>query len=102
VHQSAAPDEYYCASEDLYVDFSVPVHDLSLVAWDVRTVGTFAAVRVYSAGSLLGTVHPSGTGDEEQPIAIDLSAYTGVTRLEFENTTEDGDAILWDDVDFAE
>ena len=67
---------------DIYVDFSVPVQGLTLKVLADNDAGTIANLKVFHGSALSTTLGVAGDANLATPIAIDLSAYAGVTRIE--------------------
>ena len=102
---SSPPNCIWAVTDDfdtnanLYIDFTQPVNDLSFVVFDAKPNGPFADIRVFVNGQLADTHTVYGTGDEDDLITVDLSAYSNVTRIENVYRFDD-DTLLWDDIRF--
>lgn len=73
---------------NIYVDFATAVSGLSFVATGSNNTGDVGDVRVFAGGTLLGTVDITGNDLPSTPIGIDLTAFTGITRIEIANISD--------------
>lgn len=83
----------------LYVEFTDPVKDLTFIVFDAKPEGPFAQLQVFVDGQLADELPIYGTGDEDDLITVDLTAYSGVTGIACLNQYDD-DTLLWDDFRF--
>jgi hypothetical protein len=86
-------------NQDLYVDFTKPVRKLKFVGVGVQDSGTVAVAHLFAGATELGQANITGQGTDTKPAVADLSAYTGVTRLEVVMVT-DAAGLEWDDFEF--
>lgn len=73
---------------DIYVDFTVPVQGLSFKVLADNDRGPIAKLRFFHGGGLSGMLDVIGNANITTPIAIDLSAYADVTRVELYEITD--------------
>jgi hypothetical protein len=83
----------------LFIKFSKPVQGLKFNALSVTDTGPVARFRIFKGAELAGTVDLIGKGTSFVPVPVDLSAYSGVTRLEVVDIT-DRFGIAYDDFSF--
>lgn len=76
-----------CA-HSVFVDFTSAVNGLHFVATGANDTGVIGEVNVFTGGVFNNTVNINGTGDPLTPIAIDLTGFTDVTRIEIVNITD--------------
>lgn len=86
--------------DDVYLDFANAVSGLSFVAVGDNNVGRNGDVRLFGGSTLLGTVGIVGDGNGFTPYLVDLSAFSGVTRIEIANIT-DAAGLGYDDFTFT-
>jgi len=87
-------------SDPVYLDFLAPVSDLHFLAVGDDTSGIIGNASVFAGATLLGSVNIVGDGDVfGAPMLIDLTAFSGVTRLEI--TTTDPAGLGYDDFHFV-
>lgn len=85
--------------DPVYVDFAAPVSGLSFYAVGDDSSGTVGLASVFAGATLLGSVNIVADGAPfDAPMFIDLSAFTGITRLEI--TTTDPAGLGYDDFTF--
>ncbi|MCB9791389.1 MAG: hypothetical protein H6741_01565 [Alphaproteobacteria bacterium] len=84
---------------DIYVDFTHPVRSVRIWAVGCNTDGVIARARLLDGDTLLGEEDLIGDGDDADPELIDLSAYSGVTRLEIVEVS-DAYGLGFDDLSF--
>jgi hypothetical protein len=105
INDGQSPPNYLSAGSGndvkhpLYVDFTKPVRNLKFVATGVTDRGTVAHVRVLGGSQLLSSVDLVGQGNDYQPVRIDLTALSDVTRIEVVDIT-DSYGIVYDDFSF--
>lgn len=85
--------------ENLYVDFAVPVWDLSFFSGADDNAGVQATINVHEGGVFAGVVPLIGDGDPT-PDLHDLSGFTNVTRIEIVDVTDPG-GIVYDDFSYT-
>ncbi|MGH7327114.1 MAG: hypothetical protein ACREJX_02065, partial [Polyangiaceae bacterium] len=98
----SSPPNFLCSSscvDDYDLDFAAPVKGVHFSAVGANDTGTIAKVNVYVSGSLAQTVDIIGQGDTAIPVAVDLSSFSNVTRIEVTNITDEG-GIGIDDLSF--
>ena len=92
--------------QDTYVDFSVPVDDLSLLAVEANypaALGPAARIRVFESGVQTSTVDVFGLGGPGN-VPVDLTGFSNVTRIEIFDIVDDPtleNGIGWDDFAFT-
>lgn len=86
--------------DDVYVDFTGAVSGLSFLAVGDNDTGDIGDVRVFAGASLLGTVDIFGNSNGSDAQLVDLSAFSGITRIEIANIT-DGAGLGYDDFTFT-
>jgi hypothetical protein len=69
------------ATASVYVDFDVPVHRVAFKGVGVNNAAKVATVHVVTVEGT-HSVDMIGQGDPATPVAVDLSDFEGVTRLE--------------------
>jgi hypothetical protein len=74
--------------DDVYLDFATAVSGLSFLAVGDNNVGHNGDVRVFGGSTLLGTVNIIGDANGFTPYLVDLSAFSGITRIEITNITD--------------
>jgi len=85
--------------DPVYLDFSTAVSGLSFLAVGDDTSGIIGTASVFAGATLLGSVDIVGDGVVSgTPMMIDLSAFSGITRLEI--TTTDPAGLGYDDFTF--
>jgi len=88
--------------EDTYIDFTLPVNNLTFWAILVDTTGVVAQFNIYENGALAASEPLNKESGQPLDLLVDLSAYTNVTRLEIvnivDNPAENG--IGWDSFTF--
>jgi hypothetical protein len=82
----------------LYVDFTKPIRNLSFTVLGANSNSACADMHVVHAG-VIDTIPLVGHGNPTTNVAVDLSAYDQVTRLEVVNIT-DFDSIAFDEFHF--
>lgn len=87
-------------SHSVFVDFTNPVDGLTFHALGVDNTGMVAQVNVFENYVFGTSVGVFGLGTPFTPLAVDLSAYTNVTRIEIVNVT-DFSGIGYDDFSFS-
>jgi hypothetical protein len=96
---------------DTYIDFTNPVSNLTFWAIQIDATGKVAEFRVFVDNALAATIDLNGPGTNiggtgpggPEDEFIDLSAFSGVTRLEIVNILNDPSAengIGWDQFSF--
>lgn len=89
---------------DTYMDFTTPVSDLRFQAIEPNGSGVVAQFRIFENGVLAATEDLIGLGGGSGTIAVDLTAYSDVTRLEIVNILDDPvtrNGIGWDTLMFT-
>lgn len=86
-------------TDPIFVDFATAVSGLSFLAVGDNQVGVNGSVSIFGSGGLLGTVNTIGDNVFSTPYMVDLSAFTGVTRIEITNTDPGG--LGYDDFRFS-
>lgn len=86
--------------ENLYVDFTLPVNNLSFTVSSDNDSGKIAGVRVFHAGAQSAELDVIGNGDPTDAIDIDLTGYQDVTRIEVFDIT-DTYGLSYDDFKFS-
>ncbi len=86
-------------SDPVYVDFTNPVSNLSFVAVGDNQFGPNATVNVFAGANFLGSVNSVGDNVFLTTYTIDLSAFSGVTRIEIVNVIDPG-GLGFDDFTF--
>ena len=86
--------------QDVFVDFTKAVSGLHFVATGANNVGTIAQIEVFVGGVLNSTVDITGAGTPFTPVAIDLSAFSNVTKIAIVNDT-DAAGLGYDDFTFT-
>jgi hypothetical protein len=85
---------------DVFVDFTLPVVDLSFLAVADNQSGVVGQVDVYESAAFSATVNLVGNSDISDPITIDLSSFSNVTRLHVHDVT-DAVGLGYDDFTFT-
>lgn len=85
---------------DLYVDFAEAVSDLSFWSGGDDTFGTQATINVYVGGLLDSSLALVGDGNVNTVDLQDLSAFTGVTRIEIVNVVDPA-GLVYDDFGYT-
>jgi len=86
-------------TDAIYVDFTNPVSGLSFLAVGDDASGHQGDVKVFGGASLLGTVGMFTDGIlHGAPLFVDLSAFSGITRIEIYTTDPAG--LGYDDFTF--
>jgi hypothetical protein len=75
--------------QPIFVDFTVPVNELTFWAIQANAVGVTAQFRVFEDGALSATVDLVSTGGDPHNEFVDLSSFINVTRLEIVNILDD-------------
>ena len=85
----------------LYIDFTTPVDDLQFLQMrDDAAAGTeIEQVNVFQNGKQTATVPVYSNGQARTPGKVDLSAYSGITRIEIVDVTDPA-GLLYDDFRF--
>ena len=88
-------------TDPIFVDFAgTGVAGLTFLAVGDNQAGVNGSVSVYgSGGALLGTVATLGDNDFFTPYTVDLTAFTGITRIAITNTDPGG--LGYDDFTFG-
>lgn len=88
---------------DTYVDFTTPVEDLSFRAIQPNGSGVVARFRIFENGVHTATEDLLGLGGVGGEVAVDLGAYSHVTRLEIVDilVSPQENGIGWDDFAFT-
>jgi hypothetical protein len=86
-------------THDVYADFAGPVSGLTFLQVGDNASGDIGDVRVFAGGTLLGTVDIIGDNDFSVANLVDLTAFSGVTRIEISNTDPGG--LGFDDFNFV-
>lgn len=73
---------------DIYIDFNLAVQNLSFNILADNDVGLIALLNVHHGGGL-EVVEVIGNGNFNDAVALDLSAYADVTRVELVNVTDE-------------
>jgi hypothetical protein len=76
------------ASASVFVDFDVPVHELSFKGVGVNGAAKVATLRVTNDEGVQ-TVDMVGQGDPTTPVQVDLTKFQHVTRLEIVDVNDD-------------
>lgn len=85
--------------EDITLSFLRPARGVRISGVGVDASGVFAQARVFDQDELLGVEEAIGDGDSNAPDVLDLSGYTGVTRVELVDVDDPG-GVAWDDLVF--
>jgi len=86
-------------SDPVFLDFTAPVSGLSFLAVGDNDKGVIGTASVFAGASLLGSVDIIGDGAPfDAPILVDLTGFSGITRLEI--TTTDLAGLGYDDFTF--
>ena len=72
--------------QDVFVDFTNPVNNLTFLAAANNSIGNIAQVDVFA--TLAGSVNVVGDGNLNTASLVDLTAFTNVTRIEIKNVTD--------------
>ena len=83
-----------------YVDFPKAVCNLNFLALGDNDTGQIGSVKVFTNGTLTGTVPIVGDGDVFTPVVVDLGVYEEVTRIEIGPNT-DAAGLVFDDFQFT-
>ncbi len=84
----------------IYLDFATAVSGLSFLAVGDNDVGIVGNASVYAGATLLGGIDIIGDGiGQGAPYLVDLSAFSGITRLAI--TTTDAAGLGYDDFRFT-
>lgn len=83
---------------DVFISFTNPVNGLHFVATGANNTGVIAQIDV-TAASGNGVVDIIGAGDPNTPVAIDLTAFTGVSGISIVNDV-DVSGLGFDDFTF--
>ncbi|MCE9594556.1 MAG: hypothetical protein K8S98_10205 [Planctomycetes bacterium] len=88
---------------DTYVDFMTPVDGLSFRAIQPNGTGVVARFRIFENGVHTATEDLIGLGGAGGEVAVDLGAYSHVTRLEIVDilVSPQENGIGWDDFAFT-
>jgi len=73
---------------DIYIDFTTAVQNLTMDVLSDNDSGVIGAINVFHAGGS-STIDVIGNGDFADGIAMDLSSYIDVTRVELVNITDE-------------
>ncbi|MEN0064573.1 MAG: hypothetical protein AAGA48_20660 [Myxococcota bacterium] len=89
--------------EAFFVDFTRPIRGLRFFATGTNRTGPVATVQLFADSASLGTESIEGWGTQSSPEVseVDLSGYTGVTRLEIVDV-DDPAGLGWDDFTFEQ
>lgn len=75
--------------DDVYIDFASAVSGLTFLAVGDDASGDIGDVRAFAGALLLGTIDIFGDGAPfGSPYLVDLSAFSGVTRIEIAGITD--------------
>jgi hypothetical protein len=89
-----SPPNFICGGSqctgDLFVDFAKPVRNLRFRAIGADKTGQVATLHVFQGSTAEPAQHLDGKGDDTVPVDVDLSSFTGVTRLEVVSITDPG------------
>lgn len=89
------------AVHDVYLDFEDQVDGVKFYVGGDNTAGNVGTVRVFGADGLLGTAAINVDGQWGGAMhLVDLTAFTGVTRIEITNITDAG-GLSYDDFTFT-
>ncbi len=81
--------------DTVFVDFASGTNGLSFVAVGDNNTGVNGAVSVFAGMTLLGSVNIIGDGNAFTPYLVNLSAFSGITRIAI--TTNDIAGLGYDD-----
>lgn len=87
-------------TDDIFIDFAAAISGLTFLSIGANNVGDVGDVRVFANALLLGTVDITANGTPSSPDLVDLSAFSGITRIEIVNIT-DAAGIGLDDFRFT-
>lgn len=87
-------------TDPVFVDFATGVSGLSFLAIGDDDVGDVGDVRVFAGATLLGTVDVITDGNSGVPNLVDVSAFSGITRIEIVNIS-DAAGLGFDDFTFT-
>ena len=87
-----------CVSS-VVVDFTAPVHCLTLLGVGIKVSGEVAQVEVFEDGVLGATEPVLGQGDGLTPVEVDLTEYRSVTGIRISPSNDPG-GNGWDDFRF--
>lgn len=103
----ASPPNFICSGvnrinciDDVYLDFTNPVKDLSFLFVGDNNVGDVGDVRVFGAKGLLGTLDLLGDGSISTPGFVEVSGFSNITRIEIANVS-DAAGLGFDDFSFS-
>lgn len=82
-----------------FVDFTLPVNDLTFLALGDNTPGVQATVDVFENGVYSATIDVVVDGNFDTIHTVDLSLFSNVTRIEIENIIDSG-GLAWDRFEF--
>lgn len=74
--------------DDIYVDFATAISGLTFLSIGANNVGDVGDVRIFAGLLLLGTADIIANGTPNSPDLIDLTAFSGITRIEISNVTD--------------
>lgn len=85
--------------QDTYIDFAIPVNNLTFWAIEANVAGVTAQFNVYENFALSATVNLNSAGGKGNQEFVDLSAFNNITRVEIVNILNDPineQGIGWD------
>jgi len=85
--------------EGVFVDFTLPAYDLRFYAVGINAAAAVAQLRVFQDDVLADTLSIVGVGDPYVPVAVDLSAYPGISSIEVVNVIDEA-GFGYDDFTF--
>jgi PEP-CTERM motif len=74
--------------DDVYVDFLSGISGLSFLAVGDNDSGIIGTVSAFAGMSLLGTVNIVGDGNFTTAQLVDISGFSGITRIEITHVTD--------------
>ncbi len=89
-----AGSQITCTAETI-LDFAIPVSNLRFDALGINDSGVVAQVDVFVSGVLDSTLDIVGNAEIYNPLLVDLTSYSDVTRIRMHSIT-DSAGIGWD------
>jgi hypothetical protein len=96
-----APEENpnQTCTEDVFLNFTDPVNNLTFLALGDNNQGTVGVVDVFDMGGLAGTVNIIGNANANDPIFVDITGFADVTRIVIRDIS-DAAGLGYDDFTF--
>ena len=102
----SSPPNFICSgvgnaincADPVFVAFTSAITNLRFFAVGDNNVGINGLAKAFAGATLLGSVNIVGDGIGTTPYLVDLSAFTGITRIEITNTDLAG--LGYDDFTF--